>query len=109
MSRAARFRLEKYKDKIVLIGMTVAGSGSPAFVTPVSAQMSSVQVLAHTVSSILSEHFFVVPSWAGIAEFAVFLLVAAYLIAFLPRLKAGNAAMVTLGILVALLAAHFVY
>jgi eukaryotic-like serine/threonine-protein kinase len=106
--KSGKIPLEKYKDKIVLIGMTVAGSGSPAFVTPVSAQMSSVQVLAHTVSSILSEHFFVVPSWAGIAEFVVFLLVAIYLIALLPRLKAGTAAVITLGILIALLATHFV-
>lgn len=106
--RSGKIPLEKYKDKIVLIGMTVAGSGSPAFVTPVSAQMSSVQVLAHTVSSILSEHFFVVPAWSGLAEFAVFLLVAVYLIALLPRLKAGTAAVVTLAILIALLAAHFV-
>ena len=106
--KSGKIPLEKYKDKIVLIGMTVAGSGSPAFVTPVSAHMSSVQVMAHTVSSILSEHFFVVPAWAGIAEFAVFLLVAAYLIALLPRLKAGTAALVTLGILLALLAAHFI-
>ncbi|HWU84665.1 MAG TPA: serine/threonine-protein kinase, partial [Rhodocyclaceae bacterium] len=106
--KSGKIPLEKYKDKIVLIGMTVAGSGSPAFVTPVSAQMPSVLVLAHTVSSILSEHFFVVPGWAAYAELGVFLLVAIYLIAFLPRFKAGTAALVTLGILVALLAAHFV-
>ena len=106
--RSGKVPLEKYKDKIVLIGMTVAGSGSPSFVTPVSAQMSSVQVVAHSISSILSEHFFVVPSWAGIVEFTVFLLVAIYIVALLPRLKAGTAAMATLGILIALLAAHFV-
>lgn len=106
--KSGKIPLEKYKDKIVLIGMTVAGSGSPAFVTPVNAQMPSVQVLAHTVSSILSEHFFVVPSWAAMAELGIFLLVAIYLIALLPRLKAGMAALVTLGILLALLAAHFV-
>lgn len=106
--RSGKIPLEKYKDKIVLIGMTVAGSGSPTFVTPVSAQMSSVEVLAHTVSSILSEHFFVVPQWAGVAELAVFILIAIYLIALLPRLKAGTAAVTTLGLLLALLAAHFV-
>src|SRR5690606_145791 len=56
----------------------------------------------------LSEHFFVVPAGAGMAEFGVFLLVAIYLIALLPRLKAGTAALATLAILIALLAAHFV-
>lgn len=106
--KSGKIPLEKYKDKIVLIGMTVAGSGSPSFVTPVSSQMPSVQVLAHTVSSILSEHFFVVPSWAAFAEFGIFLLIAAYLIALLPRLKAGTSALVTLGILLALITIHFV-
>lgn len=106
--KSGKIPLEKYKDKIVLIGMTVAGSGSPAFVTPVSSQMPSVQVLAHTVSSILSEHFFVVPGWAALAEFAIFLLVAIYLVALLPRLRAGTSALVTAGILLGLLATHFV-
>ena len=52
----------KYRDKIVLIGATAAGIGA-ASVTPVSAAMPPVVVLAHAVSSILQEHFFVVPTW----------------------------------------------
>ena len=97
---------EKYRDKIVLIGATAAGLGdSPA--TPVSAAMPPVLTLAHSVSSILQEHFFVAPTWGWIVEKLLFLLVAAYLIALLPRLKAGPALAVSAGVIVVLLAAHF--
>jgi serine/threonine-protein kinase len=99
--------VEKYRDKIVLIGPTAPGLGS-ATVTPVSPAMPPVLVLAHTVSSILSEHFFVAPTWGYWVELALFLLVAAYLIAALPRLKAGAALIISGGVFVVLLAAHFV-
>ena len=54
--------------------------------------MAPVLTLAHSVSSILQEHFFTAPAWAYWVELAIFLLVAAYLIALLPRLKAGHGA-----------------
>ncbi len=97
---------ERYAGKIVLIGATAAGVGT-SFITPVSSALTPVEISAHTVSSILSEHFFVTPAWAIWLELLVFVLVAAYLVALLPRLKARPGAMVTLGILVALLAVHF--
>ena len=99
--------VSKYQDKIVLIGPTAAGLGS-ATVTPVSPAMPPVLVLAHSVSSILSEHFFVAPPWGYLAELLTFLLIAAYLIGLLPRLKAGMGAMVTGALFVLLLIAHFV-
>jgi len=105
--KSGKISYDKYRDKIVLIGPTAAGVGS-VHPTPVSPAMSDVLVLAHSVSSLLSEHFFVVPAWAFWAEKAALLLVAAYLIALLPRLKAGMGAGVTAGILVLLLATHFV-
>ena len=97
----------KYADKIVLIGATAAGVGSTS-VTPVSPAMAPVLTLAHSVSSILQEHFFVAPAWAWIVEKVVFLLVALYLIVLLPRLRAAPAAVITAGILVALIAVHVV-
>ncbi|MGH8705484.1 MAG: CHASE2 domain-containing serine/threonine-protein kinase [Burkholderiales bacterium] len=97
---------EKYRDKIVLIGATAAGVGTTS-VTPVSPTMAPVVTVAHSVSSILQEHFFVAPSWGWIVEMLVFLLVAAYLIVLLPRLKAGPAAGITGGILAALIIIHF--
>jgi len=98
---------KKYQDKIVLIGATATGVGTSS-VTPVSPSMPPVLTLAHSVSSILQEHFFVVPTWGWIVEKTLFLLVAAYLIALLPRLAAGPGAAISAGILAALLAAHFV-
>ena len=59
--------VSKYQDKIVLIGPTAAGLGS-ATVTPVSPAMPPVLTLAHSVSSILQEHFFVAPPWGYWAE-----------------------------------------
>ena len=96
----------KYADKIVLIGPTAAGVGT-SFPTPVSAAMTPVEKMAHSVSSILSEHFFVAPPWAIWVELLVFLLVAGYIIAVLPKLKAKPAGLITLGTLVALIAVHF--
>lgn len=104
---SGKIPLDKYRDRIVLIGQTAPGIGN-FYATPVSPAMSSVEVMAHGLSSILQEHFFVSPSWAWAAEFGVFLLIALYLIVLLPRLKAGLGAGVTAVLFVGLLATHFV-
>ena len=98
---------EKYRDKIVLIGATAAGVGSVQ-VTPVSAVTPPVLTLAHSVSSILKQDFFVTPTWSVWAELATFLLIALYLILLLPRLGAGLGAALTGALFVALLSTHFV-
>jgi CHASE2 domain-containing sensor protein len=97
---------QKYRDKIVLIGPTAAGIGSTS-VTPIGPAMAPVLTLAHSVSSILKEDFFVSPPWTWAAEKMIFLLIAVYLIVLLPRLKAGPAAAVTGGTLIVLLGVHF--
>ncbi|MDQ5915199.1 MAG: eukaryotic-like serine/threonine-protein kinase [Pseudomonadota bacterium] len=96
----------KYQDKIVLIGATAAGVGASQ-VTPVSPNMAPVLTLAHSVSSILQEHFFVMPAWGGYASLGAFLLVALYIIVLLPRLSAGVGALATAVLLAALVGAHF--
>jgi eukaryotic-like serine/threonine-protein kinase len=96
----------KYRDKIVLIGATAAGVGTGA-VTPVGT-LTSIERLGHSVSSILQQHFFRSPGWAVWASWLAFLAVAAYLIALLPKLRAGPAAIVTGVIFVALIGLHFV-
>jgi serine/threonine-protein kinase len=98
---------EKYRDKIVLIGASAAGVGTMQ-VTPIGPGMAPVQILAHSVSSILRGDYFVSPQWGGLAEMAAFLLVALYLILLMPRLNAAIAAVMTGMLLAALLAAHFV-
>ena len=96
----------KYADKIVVIGATAAGVGVQ-FPVPGYAGLSPAETIAHITSSILSEHFIVQPSWGVWATFAIFLLVAAYVIALLPRLSAGTAAIITLVLFVALLSTEF--
>ncbi|MBA3772976.1 MAG: CHASE2 domain-containing protein [Ramlibacter sp.] len=97
----------KYTDKIVLIGATASGVGT-TFATPGYAGLSPAEMMAHITSSILGEHFIVQPAWGGWAALAVFLLVAAYLIALLPRLSAGRGAATTLGFFALLIASEFV-
>ena len=98
---------EKYRDKIVLIGASAAGVGTLQ-VTPISAGMAPALILAHSVSSILKGDYFIAPTWGAMAQAGVFLAVALYLILLLPRLGAAIGAAVTIMLLVALLAAHFV-
>ncbi|MCX7168304.1 MAG: serine/threonine-protein kinase [Rhodocyclales bacterium] len=105
--RSGKIPYEKYRDKIVLIGPTSSSVGS-VFVTPINSAMPAVLMQAHSVSSLLSEHFFVAPTWGFWVEKLVFLLIAAYLIGLLPRIKAGMAAGITAGLLVALITVHFV-
>ncbi|HEY6093859.1 MAG TPA: serine/threonine-protein kinase [Gallionellaceae bacterium] len=98
---------EKYRDKIVLIGATAAGVGAP-MVTPISASMPPVLTLAHSVSSILQQDYFILPKWSTWAQLGVFALVALYLILLLPRLGAMLGALLTGVLFAALLGTHFV-
>jgi serine/threonine-protein kinase len=77
-------------------------------VTPVSPSMAPVLSMAHTVSSILQEHFFVTPAWGVWASLGALLAVALYIIFALPRLGAGLGALATLLLLLALVGSHFV-
>ncbi len=99
--------VEKYRDKIVLIGSTATGVGTPQ-VTPIDTAMAPVLTLAHSVSSILNEDFFIEPAWGQWARLGIFALVAIYLMLLMPRLKAGVAFVVTLALVLTLVAAHYV-
>jgi len=104
---SGKIPVEKYRDKIVLIGSTAVGVAGQQ-VTPISSGMSPVLTLAHSVSSILKQDFFVTPSWGASVQLGVFALVALYLILLLPRLKAGLAALITATVFAALLGTHYV-
>ncbi len=97
---------EKYKDKIVLIGPTALGV-APTFVTPVDAAMSSVVTLAHSVSSILNEDFFVEPEWGFYARLGAITLAALYIMFLLPKLSAIIGFITTTVLLLALLYTHY--
>jgi serine/threonine-protein kinase len=97
--------VEKYKDKIVLIGATAAGIGTQ-LKTPLDEAVQPAMFLAHTVASILNQDFFIVPEWSVFVEgrFGLaFLLVALYLILVLPKLNAGLAAIISFVLFVLLL------
>jgi eukaryotic-like serine/threonine-protein kinase len=96
----------KYTDKIVIVGATAAGVGS-LFATPASTAMSPAGIVANTTSSILNGHFITQPAWASWVGLLVLLLVGAYLLVALPRLKAGTAAGVTAGLFVLLLGTEY--
>ena len=98
---------EKYRDKIVLIGPTATGVGTPQ-ITPIDASMAPVLTLAHSVSSILNEDFFIEPEWGFWARMGTFLVVMLYLMLLMPRLKAGVAFVITLLLLLSLVASHYV-
>jgi len=98
---------EKYRDKIVLIGGSAQGLGD-FLKTPVNRKMAPVEVLAHTVSSILNEDFFVVPPWSPVARLGAWLIISLYLIVLFPHLRARFAIAVTGVLLVALLVTHHI-
>lgn len=97
----------KYKDKIVLIGATAAGLGTRQ-VTPIDPTMSPVLILAHTVASILNEDFYTSPAWSQYVTLGAFLLVVLFLMLLLPRMKARGGAIITLVMLLAFIATHYV-
>ncbi|PHV10373.1 CHASE2 domain-containing serine/threonine-protein kinase [Chitinimonas sp. BJB300] len=97
----------KFHDKIVLIGTTASGLGT-TFVTPRGVGMSPVNMLAHNVSSIMQQQYFTAPSWAYWLKLLLCLLVGAYLMLLLPRLKAGPAAFLTAGLFTLLVVTHFI-
>jgi len=97
----------KYQGKIVLIGMTAIGTSGDMQVTPISASMPPIEILAHNVASILNENFFVSPPWAWAATLSTWLIVSLYLIFLLPKLSASNTTWISVAIAVTILFSHF--
>ena len=97
--------MENFKDKIVLLGATAFGVGTTLY-TPIGDVGGPVLIMAHNVASILNEAFFTSPAWASLTEFLILVLIAAYLIALLPKLDAGPAALISLGLFVAIFASE---
>ena len=95
----------KYKDKVVIIGATAAGVGT-LFKTPISAATSPAEIVAHTTSSLLQNHFIAQPFWGGALVLVVLALLVAYLALLLPRLSAGTGASLSLALFGGLLGAE---
>ena len=97
----------KYKGKVVLIGATAYGVGD-SMVTPINPAMAPVLTLAHSVSSILNEDFFIQPAWADYAYFGATLLIAFYLMLLLPRMSAGIGFIVSALLFITLFITHYI-
>ena len=87
----------KYAGKIVLIGATAKGVGEQ-FATPASLATTPAALLAHTTSSILSEHFYDAPEWGASAGLGVSVLMMFFLMFGLPRIGSTLAAASTAGL-----------
>ncbi len=98
---------DKYEDKIVLIGATAYGVGD-SMVTPIDPAMAPVVTLAHSVSSILNEDFFIEPAWGGYATAAAVVLAALYLMFMLPHLGAAIGFAITTLLALALFLINFI-
>ncbi|MBL4622853.1 MAG: CHASE2 domain-containing protein, partial [Immundisolibacteraceae bacterium] len=99
--------VDKFKNKIVLIGPTAAGLGTTT-ITPISKGEHPVSLLAHFITSILNEDFYVRPAWVTSAELGLLIVITLYLMFLVPRLSAGFAAGTSLLLLVILVAANYV-
>ncbi|HEV2110742.1 MAG TPA: serine/threonine-protein kinase [Gammaproteobacteria bacterium] len=97
---------DSFKGKIVIVGATAPGITS-SFPTPTSSLMPPALIEANVVSSILQQNFFIAPGWTHFVTLAMLLLIIAYLAFALPRLKPSLAALISLGLVVAMLAIEF--
>jgi CHASE2 domain-containing sensor protein/tRNA A-37 threonylcarbamoyl transferase component Bud32 len=102
--RDGKIPLRTFRNKIVIIGPTAAGVGSP-HLTPVNASMYTPELTANIVASILNQDFYTRSTSVMLVEAALFLGVIFYLAIVLPRFRANVAALITLLILFVLLIA----
>jgi serine/threonine-protein kinase len=80
-----------FRDKIVLVGITAPGIGD-RFVTPISGDLPSIEIIANSVANILRQDFFIRPPWVTLAEYSALILFGIFLIFVLPALRAGAGA-----------------
>jgi serine/threonine-protein kinase len=86
-----------FRDKIVIIGPTAPGIGE-RFVTPLSERLPGVEIVANAVANILNQSYFSRPGWFRFLESGILILFGLFITFFLPRLNAGEGAIVTLGL-----------
>ncbi len=98
---------ERYRDKIVLIGVSASGTGA-SYNTTLSRNMPTATVLANNLSSILKNDCYVTPAWGKWLEQALFIALLGYLVFILPRLSTPVDWSVTAVLLVTLLVFYVV-
>lgn len=99
---AGRIAPEKYRDKIVLLGMTATRYHPHTAMPP-------LLVTAHTVASLLKHEYLLTPPWTQGLHIVVILGIVAYLSGLLPHLKWRVAVASSAGILLTLVIASVVF
>lgn len=99
--RDGKIPSRRFRNKIVIIGL--ATSASDKYLTPVNSSMHSPELTANIIASILNQDFYTHPSSAKAIEFSLFVFVIFYLAWMLPKFRAGNAALMSIILLFALL------
>nr|WP_240954218.1 serine/threonine-protein kinase [Solimonas marina] len=97
---------DRYRDRIVLLGMAAADTGS-RYATPVAAALPTVLLLAHEVSSLLQDDSLQRPAWALWAELGIYALLLAYITTVVPRRHTALTLITTLIIGTALIGAEY--
>lgn len=87
-----------FKDKIVIVGPTAPGIGD-RYVTPISAQLPGVEIIADSVANILQQRYFSRQGWLSLLETGVMIFFGLFISFVLPRLRAGAGTLSTLALL----------
>ena len=99
-----KVEVNNFKDKIVLIGVSATGVDIPQ-VTPLDKQMSSLNIAANALQNLLQGGFVTRSGLMDVIELVILILVGVFLAVFLPRLKARQGALVSVGVLVVIVVA----
>lgn len=100
--------VQKYKGKIVLIGVT-AQKIVNANATPVDDAMSPVMILANSISSILNENYFIKPEWSEYARYGAIALIALFIIFLVPCMSFLSATVASLLFLASLFTVNHLF
>lgn len=93
---------KSFKDKLVLVGITDRAIGS-SFVTPVDSAYQFNGIILSSLRNIWEGNFLSRPLWAPRLELGWLAFVGLFVTFFLPRLKAKQALLATMGLVLATL------
>jgi len=97
--------LDKFKDRIVLIGVTAAGVAAGVhdlMATPFANKFPGIEKHAQEVGSIVQDRFISRPAWASFGEFGLLLVIGLLLSFLLPKVRPLYQLLISLIILLAL-------
>lgn len=95
------------RRKTVIVGVT-SDQHVVTKMTPFGEDMSPTMVAAHTVSSLLNEEVYRVPSWAARAQQLAIVLIGLYLMFLLTRLRKTTGLFISIFLLLIMANAHFI-